>query len=50
MITIFFPYLRVDGTITQKIGVTHGYDANSVFCPTNGGPLSVYPSLATNPW
>jgi hypothetical protein len=21
--------------ITQKIGATHGFDANSVFCPTN---------------
>jgi hypothetical protein len=21
--------------ITQKIGATHGFDANSVFCPTD---------------
>jgi hypothetical protein len=25
----------IDGMITQEIGVTHGFDANSVFCPTD---------------
>jgi hypothetical protein len=35
MITII--YLSVDKFMeqSQKIGVTHGFDTNSVFCPTD---------------
>jgi hypothetical protein len=36
LITIFYSLVdKLMILITQKIGVTHGFDANSVLCPTN---------------
>ena len=43
VITIFYLLVnKLMDMITQKIGAPHGFDANSVFCPTNGW-IPTYP-------
>jgi hypothetical protein len=32
---IYLPAKKIDGLIMQKNGATHGFDANSVFHPTD---------------